>query len=283
MPKKKSVKKVKPVEETVVVEQVPTPTVIQEETVTVKEKRGNRFIPIFSKKFILIGGLILVIGGVAAIPGYYYYREYQEAQLLLKDAAQTGQREAEATIAEVGKIFELPAGEQPEVATVSDITKLMDQPFFSRAQNGDRVLMYARAGKAILYRPTTKKIVEVAPFSVPQEADVAGTATQSAQVSVAPVEPPKIVLLNGTNVTGLTRQAESKLTDSKIEVEVLDRDNAVKRDYTDTIVVDVAGKRAQDAASLANALGGTVAELPDGQTVPDGTEILIILGSSFSE
>lgn len=57
--------------------------------------------------------------------------------------------------------MELPAGEQPTLATVADQEKLKGQDFFSHAQNGDKLLIYPKAKKAILYRPSTGKIIEV--------------------------------------------------------------------------------------------------------------------------
>lgn len=65
----------------------------------------------------------------------------------------------------VGKLMVLPTDETPTLATVSDPEKLKDQPFFAKAQKGDKVLIYANSQKAILYNPNTNKIVEVAPIN----------------------------------------------------------------------------------------------------------------------
>jgi len=76
------------------------------------------------------------------------------------------EEEVRKTVEVVGKLMELPA-EMPTVATVSDVTKLPpDQPFFSLAKNGDKVLFYNDAKKAILYRPSIDKIINVAPITV---------------------------------------------------------------------------------------------------------------------
>lgn len=72
---------------------------------------------------------------------------------------------------EIGKFLELPTGETPTLATVSDIDKVKGQAFFKNAQNGDKVLLYASSGKAILYRPSTKKIIEVAQINTPTSSD----------------------------------------------------------------------------------------------------------------
>lgn len=77
--------------------------------------------------------------------------------------------EITALQAELSKFLELPADDTPTLATVSDVEKVKDQTFFKNAQNGDKVLLYSKAGKAILYRPSTKKLIEVAPINTPTQ------------------------------------------------------------------------------------------------------------------
>jgi uncharacterized membrane protein len=87
--------------------------------------------------------------------------------LVSKPQNSSVEEEIRVTVEAVGKLMELPA-EKPTVATVSDVTKLpiATQPFFTAAKNGDKVLFYNDAKKAILYRPQTNKIVNVAPIIV---------------------------------------------------------------------------------------------------------------------
>jgi hypothetical protein len=54
--------------------------------------------------------------------------------------------------------------EQPTLASVTDKSKLSDQPFFQKAENGDKILIFVQSRKAILYRPSIKKIIDVAPI-----------------------------------------------------------------------------------------------------------------------
>lgn len=76
----------------------------------------------------------------------------------------------------VGKLIALPADETPTIATVEDKTKLADQAFFSAAENGDKLLIYTKAQKAIVYRPSTNQIINVGPISIDPQAS--GTTTQ---------------------------------------------------------------------------------------------------------
>ena len=56
--------------------------------------------------------------------------------------------------------------EEPTIATVSNIEALRSQPFFANAKNGDRVLIYVNARKAVLYDPVNNKIVEATPINI---------------------------------------------------------------------------------------------------------------------
>lgn len=56
--------------------------------------------------------------------------------------------------------------ETPSVATVTDLAPLESQAFFAHAQVGDVLLMFPQARKAVLYRPATNKLIEVAPLTL---------------------------------------------------------------------------------------------------------------------
>lgn len=86
------------------------------------------------------------------------------------------QKQTEDLLKKVGALMQLPTGETPTVANVSDAEAAKKQSaFFSNAQNGDRVLMYVKAGQAILYRPSTNKIVLVAPLTFTGSSPAAST------------------------------------------------------------------------------------------------------------
>lgn len=69
-------------------------------------------------------------------------------------------------LVKVSKLIDVP-NETPTIATISDVTKLAGQEFFKKAQNDDKVIIFPKAQKAILYRPGTNKIVEVAFYNPP--------------------------------------------------------------------------------------------------------------------
>ncbi len=135
-----------------------------------------------TKVFLLLLA-ILLIGGSMTV-AFFYYNQYQKTQALLKDPTKANQEQNKDLIGRVGKLIDLPA-ETPTVATVIDKTKLASQPFFQRAQNQDRVLIFTQAKKAILYRPSSNKIIEVAPITIGNNNQDNSNTTKQEQVAGA--------------------------------------------------------------------------------------------------
>lgn len=94
------------------------------------------------------------------------------------------QKQTQSLITQVGKLIDLPKGETPTIANVSDAAQAKQQSaFFNNAQNGDRVLMYVKAGEAILYRPSTNKIILVAPLTFTNNTGNAPSTTTTPKTS----------------------------------------------------------------------------------------------------
>ncbi|MFZ5534930.1 MAG: hypothetical protein ACOY3M_02120 [Patescibacteria group bacterium] len=103
---------------------------------------------------------LLAIGGSGA--GIYYYSEYQK----LSQRTRNPQAEIKEVLGKVGKLIELPEGEEPTVATVQDAEQIRNQPFFSKAQNGHRVILYTNARLAILFDEKANKLINVGAVNV---------------------------------------------------------------------------------------------------------------------
>ncbi len=110
--------------------------------------------------FVLSLITVVILGGIGS--SIFFYTKYNA---LKNNPNMEAEKEVSALIAEVSKIMELPTDETPTIATISDKEKLSDQQFFAKAENGDKLLAYSGASmKAILYRPSTGKIINVAPI-----------------------------------------------------------------------------------------------------------------------
>lgn len=134
---------------------------------------------ILMKPLTIIIALVLSLG-LAGASYYLYQNSQQELAKIKNDPRSVAQEEAKALIAKIGGLIALPAGEDPTVATITDKEKLKDQPFFAKAENGDKVLIYTSAKKAYLYRESINKVIDVAPINI---------GTNSNQVAGEPTSP----------------------------------------------------------------------------------------------
>ncbi|MFC1647316.1 LytR C-terminal domain-containing protein [Patescibacteria group bacterium] len=213
--------------------------------------------------------VVLFIAGIAL----YFLSQYRHQQELLSDPNLMAQEDIQKTVKMVSRIMLLPDGEVPTLASVADPSKLTNQPFFTNAQVGDKVLIYNDARKAILYRPSNNLIVEVAPVNI------ATNTPDMTQTSLESVEQKefKFVLRNGTDVNGLTRVYQKELESSFPKSDIVDRDNSPDN-YDNTMLIDLSGDKQTEAAEVAKILGISLQELPDGEVKPDKADFLIIIG-----
>jgi len=237
------------------------------------------------KKGILYRIIIITVLIIAFIASLYFYVQYQNTRKLLQNPTLMANEEAKTLIAKVSIIIELPTGEDPSIATVSDKSKLADQPFFARAQNGDKVLIYARAKEAILYRPSVSKIIQVAPISdntANQPSTQSAVSTTPIPTSVPVLTPTpvqntvKVAIYNGTKIAGLAGTTGDQLTSKIPNLEVVKKVDATGN-YTSTLVVDLTGKNSVVAKQIASDLSGVVGSLPPNEVKPDA-DILVIVG-----
>ncbi len=82
--------------------------------------------------------------------------------------AQSKNDEAADLKNKIAKIINLP-DETPVVGTVNDKEKFKDQPFFSGVENGDKLLIFPEAKKAVVYREKDNKLINVGPIAVTAE------------------------------------------------------------------------------------------------------------------
>ncbi|OGH93579.1 MAG: hypothetical protein A2534_01640 [Candidatus Magasanikbacteria bacterium RIFOXYD2_FULL_39_9] len=108
---------------------------------------------------MVLGVLVL---GLAATSGVLY----KQVRTLKVDPQKVSEEENRKVLEAVGKLVLLPE-EAPTIATVTDPEKLKsEQAFFAKSAVGDKVLIYTGALKAIMYRPSENKIVEIAPLII---------------------------------------------------------------------------------------------------------------------
>lgn len=121
-----------------------------------------------------LAALVTVAAIVLALFFGVKYHQTQNKNKLLLNPQTAAQTQVADTVQAVGKLVELPSNQTPTLATVTNASKLKSQAFFAKSENGDKVLIYTQAKEAILYRPSTNKIIQIAPVNI-------GSSTTSGQ------------------------------------------------------------------------------------------------------
>lgn len=222
---------------------------------------------IAKNKALLVSLIIIIIVSLSGA-GFLYYQYQKTSSELKKVKSQTASQasvssdEVKKLVAEVAKVARLPQNETPSIATITDALKLKDQPFFKDAKNGDVLLVYNQSGKAILYDPKEKKVVDVTTLSQ--------TASFNQQFKVA--------IRNGTPTARLAGKLEEDLKKALGVVNVVVKENAQKETYEKTIVI-VLNQAAQEFASnISKTINAQIAEMPSDEPKPKDADVLIIIG-----
>ncbi len=221
--------------------------------------------------------LVVLLLSAVGTAGYFYYQYHNTP-------AERDAKEIAKLTKEIGAVMELPTGEVPTLATVTDKGKLAEQPFFQMAENGDKVLIYTSTGRTILYRPGTHKIIDMTVVNVKPSGEITAAEPEPAPAPVpasVPVEQvtlTTVTLYNGSAKIGVTNTLEDTLKVTYPDLTVALKDKAAKNDYQGNLVVDLSGKNSELVKKLAGSIGGIVGALPVGETAPS-TDMLIIVGN----
>ncbi len=153
-------------------------TTMQEEVIISKTKMSKlkKIRKLFTKR-----NSIIVLFVVLAIGFGYYFIQYKK---LTKDPNAEAKAKTEAAVKAIGALAIIPNDPNTVLANVTDVTKLKGQSFFNDAQNGDEILIFPAAMRAVLYRPSVNKIVNIGPLAStpPSSTDTAGAQVDTTKI-----------------------------------------------------------------------------------------------------
>lgn len=218
----------------------------------------------FKVKFILPSIFVILFIAVVG-SAIYFYIQYNSIK---NNPNNSAKQETEQLTHKISKFMELPK-EEPSVATITDKNKLKDQLFFANSENGDKLLIFTKAGEAILYRPSNNKIIAVAPINL-----------QTSQSTITPeitTNPIKIAVYNGGKKAGLAESMKTKLS-SIIQNITVKTGNAQKNDYQKTLVINLKNVSNEILKQIIQITDGEISSLPEGEVKPE-VDVLIIVGS----
>jgi len=158
------------------VAQVPPPQTPPAAEVHEPEKRVRKVSsrrPSNLKRMVqIVLALLLLVIIAWLVHGYVTTKNQLEKQ----KNAPSAQTPTQQTISKVSALVDVPSNETPTLANISNADALrklskFNASFFADAKNGDVLLVYTKNNKAIVYRPSTNKIIASGPY------DFASTAT----------------------------------------------------------------------------------------------------------
>lgn len=181
-------------------------------------------------------------------------------------------KETKELLAKIGHHMILPAGEEPVVAIIKDKELLAkEQKFYQDAQNGDYLVVYPKAAKAIIYSPKLDVLVNVGPL-------IGQAPTPTPEPQVNQKSPLMVEIRNGTGKSGLAGTIKQRLETNGL-FKITEAIDAGKKDYEKTIIVDTGKTNNKEAVKqLSGMLGAQiVGNLPAGEK-ETSAEVLVILG-----
>lgn len=197
---------------------------------------------------------VLLLGSLAF--GGFYFQKYQD---LKKESVKTADQRNQEIIAKINVVYALPKDETPVVALVSDEEKFKSEyPVFTTAKLGDALLLYEKAGQAVLYRESENKVIGTASFTVNK-----GVAVH---------------IIGRVEQQNTTQSALETALGSKISIS---SKATSTNQYSGVSVFDKSAKNGELASQIAALLGGVVSTVaPTGETIPDTTNIVVIIGTA---
>lgn len=234
-----------------------------------------------TKKKIIIFGTIAILFVVSVISSIAYIQARKEISYLKEPDAQVElqKQEIEALVARVRRHIVLPEDETPIVATIKDAETLSkEQPFYSGAKNGDKLLVYSNALKALIYDPDKDIILNVGPVQLQQPAE---TQQQTVEKNTETERENQlsIEVRNGSGVIGAAAKLKDEIGNNTAYT-VIKAGDAIHTNYQKTLLVNFTDNSKNDMISkLAAAVGATVVTLLPDDEAPTPAEALIIIGS----
>lgn len=129
-----------------------------------KPKKADK--PAASRPRLKLNGSRLLSLLLALFAVFMIIQYHDAKQKLDGNQAANVSHQTASIVSRVQKLILLPHNETPTIVTVKDASKLQSEAFYADAQNGDVTLVYSKAKKAILYRPSQNIIVNVANVTV---------------------------------------------------------------------------------------------------------------------
>ena len=223
---------------------------------------------------LLVALLILALAAFAW--SFFNYQSVKKEVEVLKDpslAQRLNEEQTQELLTKVGKVLVLPQEKNPVVAIINDVELLAsNQDFYKDAHDGDKLIIYQNARKAIIFDEDANKVVNVGPVFY-------NNADGTAQPPTTQTDRITIDLRNGSAEPNATVPVRDSLT-TNYTFNVTRLSKAANSNYSGITIVDLSEGKASYIEQLQKALGATVVQaLPEGE-VSASTEVVVIVGTT---
>lgn len=194
-------------------------------------------------------------------------------------------------VRQISRLMLLPEGETPVVGTITNASALSKtQPFFKDASDGDKVLVYSQAQKAILYSPSRGILINVGPIFSDTTFLNSSTQQQTPSISQPAVTkesplpstataPLTLVVRNGSKTPGLAIKVADSLAQEDKLYKVVATEAAARKDYVGNTIILLDSAFRTTAEALAYKLSARITtNLPAGEKL-NNASALVILGN----
>ena len=225
---------------------------------------------------------IVLIGVCAWLLINYKNAQKQINYLSELTVEEISKKERDDLLEKVRKLIILPEDKQPAISTIQDIDKLAEaQPFFEKAQNGDRVIIYE--DRAIIYSPSRNILINVGPVYTQENTQennnqIKNDNLKTDQPETLPVIKEEVITIeirNGSEIGGLATELSNKLSNQE-DYKIIKTSNAMRQNYSGNVLISLSGKNID---GLEKELGvPAINSLPEGEA-QSSADAVIILGN----
>ncbi len=186
--------------------------------------------------------------------------------LVLLNVRDNSQKKLADMVSRVGKHMILPSNETPILAEVADRSKL-EGNLKRKAETGDQILVYQKAGSAIIYRPSIDRVVSVEPILIGKQPNLAFNE--------------KIAIINGAGNEALLEKFITDLYEKYPNSRLISKTDA-SREFPTTIVYS--GETGDNLSpEVADGLGIEAGQQPQGISTIKDAALTFIVGIDYDK
>ena len=254
--------------------------------VTTKKKKEEATIGGVGKFVFGLLFMVIVVGGSFLLWQNYQLKASASENVVENVENQNNELLSEddilALVTKISKHIMLPVNEEPTIATIVDAEQLsQDQAFYSNVKDGDKVLIYMNAQKALIYRESEDLLINVGPVYTNESKEESSTEEILEESVIEQSEEPIIIeIRNGSKTAGVAGDLKIKLSENEY-YNIIDIGDANEKTYEGYTIINLTtGNKDLQLNSLLSDMGVAEVdtELPEGIEETEA-EILIIIGA----